>query len=53
MSTSKSQRIGIWIIAVVLAIGTIGSFLWLLLQMIITRTTKLNCRICKINITNA
>lgn len=26
MSTSKSQRIGIWIIAVVLAIGTIGSF---------------------------
>lgn len=26
MSTSRSQRIGIWIIAVVLAIGTIGSF---------------------------
>lgn len=26
MSTTRSQRIGIWIIAVVLAIGTIGSF---------------------------
>lgn len=26
MSTTKSQRIGIWIIAVVLTIGTIGSF---------------------------
>lgn len=26
MSTSKSQRIGIWIIAVVMAVGTIGSF---------------------------
>lgn len=26
MATSKSQRIGIWIIAVVLALGTIGSF---------------------------
>lgn len=26
MSTSKSQRIGIWIIAVVLGVGTIGSF---------------------------
>lgn len=26
MATSQSQRIGIWIIAVVLAIGTIGSF---------------------------
>lgn len=26
MSTSRSQRIGIWIIAVVLAVGTIGSF---------------------------
>lgn len=26
MSTTKSQRIGIWIIAVVLAVGTIGSF---------------------------
>lgn len=26
MSTTRSQRIGIWVIAVVLAIGTIGSF---------------------------
>lgn len=26
MSTSKAQRIGIWIIAVTLAVGTIGSF---------------------------
>ena len=26
MATSQSQRIGIWIIAVVLAVGTIGSF---------------------------
>ncbi len=26
MSTTKSQRIGIWVIAVVLAVGTIGSF---------------------------
>lgn len=26
MATSKSQRIGIWVIAVVLAVGTIGSF---------------------------
>ena len=26
MSTTNSQRIGIWIIAVVLTVGTIGSF---------------------------
>lgn len=26
MSTSKSQRIGIWVIAVVMTVGTIGSF---------------------------
>ncbi len=26
MSTTRSQRIGIWVIAIVLAIGTIGSF---------------------------
>ena len=26
MATSQSQRIGIWVIAVVLAVGTIGSF---------------------------
>lgn len=26
MATSKSQRIGIWVIAVVMAVGTIGSF---------------------------
>lgn len=31
MSTSKSQRIGIWIIAVVLAVGTIGSFFAIIL----------------------
>jgi FKBP-type peptidyl-prolyl cis-trans isomerase len=31
MSTSKSQRIGIWVIAVVLFIGTIGSFFVIIL----------------------
>jgi len=31
MATPKSQRIGIWIIAIVLAIGTIGSFLAMIL----------------------
>ncbi len=31
MSTTKSQRIGIWIIAVVLAVGTIGSFFVIIL----------------------
>lgn len=31
MSTSKSQRIGIWVIAVVLTIGTIGSFFVIIL----------------------
>ncbi len=31
MSTTKSQRIGIWIIAVVLTIGTIGSFFVIIL----------------------
>lgn len=31
MATSKSQRIGIWIIAVVLAVGTIGSFFVIIL----------------------
>jgi FKBP-type peptidyl-prolyl cis-trans isomerase len=31
MSTSRSQRVGIWIIAVVLAIGTIGSFFVIIL----------------------
>jgi FKBP-type peptidyl-prolyl cis-trans isomerase len=31
MSTSKSQRIGIWIIAVVLAVGTVGSFFVMIL----------------------
>lgn len=31
MSTSKSQRVGIWIIAVVMAVGTIGSFFVIIL----------------------
>jgi FKBP-type peptidyl-prolyl cis-trans isomerase FkpA len=31
MSTSRSQRIGIWVIAVVLTIGTIGSFFVIIL----------------------
>jgi len=31
MATPKSQRIGIWIIAIVLAIGTMGSFLAMIL----------------------
>lgn len=31
MATTKSQRIGIWIIAVVLAVGTIGSFFVIIL----------------------
>jgi len=31
MATPRSQRIGIWIIAIVLAIGTIGSFLAMIL----------------------
>jgi len=31
MSTTKTQRIGIWIIAVVLAVGTIGSFFVIIL----------------------
>lgn len=31
MSTSKSQRIGIWVIAVVMAVGTIGSFFVIIL----------------------
>jgi FKBP-type peptidyl-prolyl cis-trans isomerase len=31
MATPKSQRIGIWIIAIVLAIGTIGSFMAIIL----------------------
>jgi len=31
MATPRSQRIGIWIIAVVLAIGTVGSFLAIIL----------------------
>jgi FKBP-type peptidyl-prolyl cis-trans isomerase len=32
MATSQGQRIGIWVIAVVLAVGTIGSFFALILQ---------------------
>lgn len=32
MATSKSQRIGIWVIAVVLTIGTIGSFFIMVLE---------------------
>ncbi len=32
MSTTRSQRIGIWVIAVVLAIGTIGSFFVIILS---------------------
>ena len=31
MATSKSQRIGIWVIAVVMALGTIGSFFVIIL----------------------
>jgi FKBP-type peptidyl-prolyl cis-trans isomerase len=31
MSTSRGQRIGIWVIAVVLAIGTVGSFFVIIL----------------------
>lgn len=31
MATSKSQRIGIWVIAVVMAVGTIGSFFVIIL----------------------
>jgi len=31
MATPKSQRIGIWIIAIVLAIGTLGSFMAIIL----------------------
>ena len=31
MATSKSQRIGIWVIAVVLTVGTIGSFFAIIL----------------------
>jgi FKBP-type peptidyl-prolyl cis-trans isomerase len=31
MSTTKSQRIGIWVIAIVMAIGTIGSFFVIIL----------------------
>ncbi len=31
MATPRSQRIGIWIIAIVLAIGTVGSFLAMIL----------------------
>lgn len=31
MSASKSQRIGIWVIAVVMAVGTIGSFFVIIL----------------------
>lgn len=32
MSTSRSQRIGIWVIAVVMVVGTIGSFFVIVLQ---------------------
>ncbi|RYX78731.1 hypothetical protein EON76_03380 [bacterium] len=32
MSTSRSQRIGIWVIAVVMVVGTIGSFFVVVLQ---------------------
>ena len=32
MATPKSQRIGIWVIAIVLAIGTLGSFLVIILS---------------------
>jgi len=32
MATPRSQRIGIWVIAIVLAIGTIGSFLVIILS---------------------
>lgn len=31
MATSKSQRIGIWVIAVIMAVGTIGSFFVIIL----------------------
>ena len=33
MATPRSQRIGIWIIAIVMAVGTIGSFIVIVLSM--------------------
>jgi FKBP-type peptidyl-prolyl cis-trans isomerase len=40
MATPKSQRIGIWIIAIVMMIGTIGSFAVMVLQSKNTQTDQ-------------
>lgn len=42
MSTPRSQRIGIWIIAIVMVVGTIGSFFVLILANKNTQTDQQN-----------